>query len=76
MQPTKELIDELFLDKVRQARNTPPVERLLNGARLFDFSCRIMCDGIRHQHPDAGPEEVKRLLFERIALSRKLESMP
>ena len=32
MEPTKELADELFRDKVRQARATRPDERMLDGA--------------------------------------------
>ena len=76
MQPTKELIDELFLDKVRQARNTDPAERFLDGPRLFDYACGIVKWGIRNQFPDASEEEVHRILCERVELNRRLEKLP
>ena len=73
MEPTIELADELFRDKVRQARRTSPEERLLDGARLFDHACRVMMDGIRNRYPDASQEEVTRLLFHRMEIGRGLE---
>jgi hypothetical protein len=73
MEPTKELADELFRDKVRQARATSPEQRFWEGARLFDHVCRIMTDGIRARHPDASEEEVKKILFRQIEIARKLE---
>jgi hypothetical protein len=76
MQPIAQLADELFLDKVRRARATDPAEKLLDGARLFDFVCRIMSDGIRNQFPQADDEEVQRRLIEQLAIARRLESMP
>jgi hypothetical protein len=40
MQPSPELIDEIFTRKVRRAREANPVEKMLDGARLFDMVCR------------------------------------
>ena len=76
MQPIAQLANELFLDKVRRARAADPAEKLLDGAKLFDFVCRIMSDGIRNQYPQADDEEVQRRLIERVAIARRLESMP
>jgi hypothetical protein len=76
MQPIVQLADELFLDKVRRARATDPAEKLLDEARLFDFVCRIMSDGIRNQFPQADDEEVQRRLIEQLAIARRLESTP
>jgi hypothetical protein len=45
MQPTKELIDELYRERVEKARQMSPEEKFFGGARLFDRSCRIMADG-------------------------------
>ena len=73
MEPTRELIDELYRDEVRWARETPPGEKLLDGPRLFAFACRIMADGIRSQHPGASEEQVERLVKERLALQDRLE---
>ncbi len=72
-EPTKELIDEIFRSRVRAARAMPPEEKLLAGARLFDRSCRIMCDGIRDEYPDADERRVQEILRERLALARRLE---
>jgi hypothetical protein len=35
--------------------------------------CRIVADGIRHQHPEADEQRVQEILAERIALQRRLE---
>ena len=73
MEPSEQLVDELYRDRVLRARETPPEDKLLDGARLFDVSCRIMMDGIRDEPPDAGDERVRDILRERIALLRRLE---
>lgn len=74
MVPTQELIDDLFRERVLRARRTPPEEKLLQGPQLFDMCCGIMADGIRHQFPDADEQRVQEILFERIALLRRLEN--
>jgi Rv0078B-related antitoxin len=48
-------------------------ERLAIALGLHELSCEIARAGIRDQHPNAGPEEVERLLHQRIALARELE---
>jgi hypothetical protein len=73
MQPTKELIDQIYWEKVTRARQTPPEEKFFGGARLFDRSCRIMADGIRNQFPDADEQRVQEILRERLALVRRRE---
>jgi hypothetical protein len=73
MQPSKELADELFMDKVRAARSMNPAEKFLDGLRLFDYACRTVEWGIRNQHPEASESDVRRLLCERVDLMRKLE---
>jgi hypothetical protein len=73
MEPTKELIDALFRERVLRARRTPPEEKLLDGPRLFDLACRIMRNGIREQYPDADEARVEEILRERLALVRRLE---
>jgi hypothetical protein len=69
-----DLIDEVFRAKVEQARRMTPEEKLLAGPRLFDRMCRAMRDGICFQFPDASPEEVERILRERLAIARRLEN--
>jgi hypothetical protein len=73
MEPTRELIDELYRQRVLRARQMPPEEKFLEGARLFDYACRITRDGIRHQYPDADEEHVEQILRQRLALRRRLE---
>ena len=47
-------------------------ERLKVALDLHELSCEIVRDGIRHQHPEASPDEVERRLRERIALAHSL----
>jgi len=47
-------------------------QRLKIAFDLHELSCAIAREGIRHQHPHATPEEVERLLRERIALAQNL----
>ena len=76
MEPSKEFVDALFLDRVRRVREMSPEEKLLAGARLFDRSCRIMADGIRDEFPEADEKRVQELLAARLALARRLEQSP
>ncbi|KAA0223345.1 MAG: hypothetical protein EDS66_02720 [Planctomycetota bacterium] len=50
MEPTKELVDALYADKVRAARQTPIEERFLAGPRRFNIACQLMRAG------GGGPE--------------------
>jgi hypothetical protein len=76
MEPNRELIDELYRERVRRARETPLGEKLLAGPRIFERSCRIMADGIRNQFPDADERRVQGILTQRLALIRRLEATP
>jgi hypothetical protein len=73
MQPLQELIDSLYLERVRRARQMTPEEKLLGGPQLFDMACRITRAGIRHQFPDADDQQVEKILAQRIALRAQLE---
>jgi len=73
MEPTKELIDALYRERVLRARETPPEEKFLAGPRIFDRVCRIMADGIRNEYPDADETRVQEILAERLELNRRLE---
>jgi hypothetical protein len=76
MEPTKELVDELFMDKVRAAREMAPGDKLMLGPILFDKVCRRMADGIRWQFPDADEARVHQILLERLRIARELEARP
>ena len=73
MEPTQELVDELYRERVLRARRMSPEQKLLDGPRLFEFACRIMADGIRGQFPEADDRRVQEILFQRLALLRRLE---
>lgn len=73
MKPTPELIDSLYRDRVLRARATPPEDKLMDGARLFDWACSITIAGIREQFPDANETRVLQILRDRLALRRRLE---
>jgi hypothetical protein len=74
--PSQQLVDHLYRERVLRARAMPPEEKLVLGLRLFDRSCRIMADGIRGEFPDAGEERVQQILRARLALIRRLEQTP
>jgi hypothetical protein len=74
MEPTQELVDALWADKVRAARRMSPADKLLAGPRLFDSVRRVMIAGIRHQFPGADELKVRAILRERLAFARKLEN--
>lgn len=76
MEPTQELIDDIYREQVLRARATPPEEKLLDGPRLFDRVCEIMKDGIRMQFPNANEDDVRRILLERLAIAERLENNP
>jgi hypothetical protein len=73
MNPSQTEIDALYRQRVLAAKAMRPEEKLLAGPRLFDFSCRIMADGIRNEHPEADEAAVQTILCERLALIRRLE---
>ena len=73
MEPTRELINELYAEDVRDARRLAPEVKLRLGAELFDYACTISKAGIRHQHPHADEAQVFSILCERVRLGERLE---
>jgi hypothetical protein len=74
VQPTKELIDALYRDEVLRARRMSPEDKLMAGARLFDYACQIAAAGIRHQFAGIDEQRVHEILRQRLAWQRKLEA--
>jgi hypothetical protein len=74
MQPTPELIDELYRERILRARRTPPEEKLLDGFCLFDLAREIMMYGIRKRYPEAAEQRVCEILDQRLELLRRLET--
>ena len=73
MEPTKELVDAIYWERVERARQTPPADRVLASLQQFEFASKIMAAGIRSQYPDADERRVQEILRERLAMSRRLE---
>jgi hypothetical protein len=73
MGPTKELVDDIYRERVLRARRTPLEQKLVAGAELFEYACRLTCDGIRHQNPGIDESRVQQILRDRLALARRLE---
>ncbi|MBI1373453.1 MAG: hypothetical protein GC159_12055 [Phycisphaera sp.] len=73
MEPTKELIDDIYREKVLHARSRSPRTKLLSGPRLFEAACERMRAGIRYQHPDYDDAAVEHELRRRLDISRRLD---
>jgi len=67
------LADALYGEEIARVRAMTPGDKLLEGPRLFARACRLMLDGIRHQHPEIDDEGLRALLVERLARLRVLE---
>lgn len=70
----QQLIEDVDADKVRQAREMKPVDKLFSGPDLFDEACEVTRAGIRSQYPEASQEDVERIVRERLALREELEA--
>jgi hypothetical protein len=73
VQPTRQLIDELYAEKVRRARATPIEKKLEAGPMLYEFAHEAARAGIRAQFPNITPQEVEAKLQQRLALAARLE---
>lgn len=76
MQPPQQLIDAIYAEKVRRARNMAPEEKLLAGAELFEYVRSISLAGIRRQNPTASREQLRLEFRRRLAISRRLDARP
>jgi hypothetical protein len=57
--------------QIEQYRQMSGEERLTIALHLFELSCEVAREGIRHQHPDSDEAEIERLLRERLDLARQ-----
>ncbi len=74
MGPTQELVDEISRERVLRARATPPEEKLLAGARIFEDVCERMAIGLRDENPEADEAKIQELLRRRLDLLRRLRA--
>jgi hypothetical protein len=73
MGPTKELIDDIYRERVLRARRTPIEQKISAGGELFEGVCERMADGLRNENPGADEATIQELLRRRLALLRRLE---
>ncbi len=74
MEPTPELIDQLYREEVEEARRMPDEVKVFGGPRLFDRACELILAGLRSEYPAASEAELRRKLMERLDLVRRLEN--
>jgi hypothetical protein len=67
------LAQELYRERVVEAREMPSEEKLLAGEELFDYACAITLAGIRNQFPGVSEDECLKILEERLALRERME---
>jgi hypothetical protein len=67
------LAEDLYRERVVEARAMPPEEKLLAGEELFDYACAITLAGIRNQFPGVSEEESLQLLEKRLELRERME---
>lgn len=63
-------------DRIERARRMSPEEKFFAGVQLFEHSCRLMADGVRHQFPEADEAQVAAIVRQRLDLARWLETHP
>lgn len=73
LEPSQQLVDDLFWEEIQQARAMSPSAKLRSGAELFRLACTFCMAGIRHQNPEASEEDVRHVLRARLELGRRLE---
>lgn len=73
MEPTPELIDAIYREKVERARRMRPEEKFWAGVELFDYACDISRAGIRSQFPGYSVLEVEDELTKRLRVREELE---
>jgi hypothetical protein len=69
----RRLVDELYRERVADARSMPPEEKLLAGEELFDYACSITLAGIRDEFRELHEADWLRILEERLDLRERME---
>lgn len=72
MEPTKELADAIYRERVLRARRTPLEVKLRSGADLFAGVCERMIEGLRDENPGVDDATLQILLRRRLDLLRRL----
>ena len=67
------LAEELYRERVVEARAMPSEEKLLAGEELFEYACAITLAGIRNQFPGLSEAECLQRLEQRLELRERME---
>jgi hypothetical protein len=73
MQPTQELIDDIYREKVERAREASMAEKFFDGLFLFDHACEWAKAGLRNRFPQDNEEQIQQRLLAQLALLKSLE---
>ena len=65
--------DDLFRSQVRRARRMTCDERITEGLHLFHRCMSLKRDGIRAEHPEFGPEQIKDEVARRLDIAKRLK---
>jgi hypothetical protein len=76
MEPSEQLVEEIYREKVLRARKMSPGEKILAGPELFDFACAWTRAGILREHPRATEQQLLKLLEDRIRLGETSAEPP
>ncbi|MFH1748761.1 MAG: hypothetical protein ABIG44_17130 [Planctomycetota bacterium] len=74
-EPSRELIDAIYADKVRQARRMSIAERLKAGGDMFDEECEQFRLRMRQEHPDWNAEQVEDALRANLTEQRRIDEV-
>jgi hypothetical protein len=74
MEPTQELVNEIYRDRVLRAREVPLEQKILAGAELFEQVCGRMRAGLRDENPGVDGATIELLLHRRLDLLHRLRS--
>jgi hypothetical protein len=69
----QQLAEQLYRERVAEARSMPPEEKLLAGEELFEYACAITLAGIRNQFPGLSADQHHKILEQRLALREEME---
>ena len=76
MQPTKELIDDIFRERVLRARRMTAEQKLAAGPQLLESACEIALAGIHNQFPSISEADARQMLRKRLDWRRRLDQIP
>jgi hypothetical protein len=71
--PYAALADELYRERVLEARKMSAEEKFLAGEELFEWACSVTLAGIQNENPGMSEEERLQVLEARLAMREKRE---